>query len=110
MPEKEEEKEEEEVVQALRGRAATNPLTARARARIVSDGAEDFNTYYCQEAAHRQGPRRPVNVGAFHETEDWRHGKKVLSALGAMAVPEGCPRSWRMIDLLREVEALLEDP
>ena len=70
-------------------------------------------SYYCQEAASldKVRGRATVNVGAFHETEDWRHGKKVLSALGAMAVPRRMPEELAHdLTLLRELEALLEDP
>ena len=98
------------------GAAATNPLTARARARLLCRAMElriSIARYYCQEAAYldKVRGRATVNVGAFHETEDWRHGKKVLSALGAMAVPRRMPEELAHdLTLLRELEALLEDP
>ena len=98
------------------GAAATNPLTARARARLLCRAMElriSIARYYCQEAAYldKVRSRATVNVGAFHETKDWRHGKKVLSALGAMAVPRRMPEELAHdLTLLRELEALLEDP
>ena len=98
------------------GAAATNPLTARARARLLCRAMElriSIARYYCQEAAYldKVRGRATVNVGAFHETKDWRHGKKVLSALGAMAVPRRMPEELAHdLTLLRELEALLEDP
>lgn len=98
------------------GAAATNPLTARARARLLCRAMElriSIARYYCQEAAYldKVRGRATTNVGAFHEHEDWRHGKKVLSALGAMAVPRRMPEELAHdLTLLRELEALLADP
>jgi len=69
--------------------------------------------YYCQEAAYldKVRGRATTNVGAFHERGDWRHGKKVLSALGAMAVPRRMPEELAHdLTLLWKLEALLADP
>ena len=88
------------------GAVATNPLTARARARLLCRAMElriSIARYYCQEAAYldKVRGRATVNVGAFHETEDWRHGKKVLSALGAMAVPRRMPEELAHSTIMR---------
>ena len=48
--------------------------------------------------------------GAYHESEEWRYGRKVLSALDSFAVPRETPDELRHdLDLLHKLEATLDD-
>jgi hypothetical protein len=47
--------------------------------------------------------------GAYHESEEWRYGRKVLSALDSFAVPRETPDELRHdLDLLHKLEAALD--
>ena len=75
----------------LGSRAAPPPRRRRRRARGAGD--------------HRTTSSR------FHATGEWRYGRKVLSALGALAAPRAMPEELTHdLELLRKLEAALDDP
>ena len=90
-------------------------LSARARARLLCRVMElriSITRYYSQEAQYldRVRTRVAMHVGAFHESGEWRYGRKVLSALDSFAVPREVPDELRHdLDLLRRLEAALDD-
>ena len=96
--------------------AAPGParLSARARARLLCRVMElriSITRYYSQEAQYmdRVRSRVAMHLGAYHESEEWRYGRKVLSALDSFAVPRETPDELRHdLDLLHKLEAALD--
>ncbi len=97
--------------------AASAParLSARARARLLCRVMElriSITRYYSQEAQYmdRVRSRVAMHLGGFHESGEWRYGRKVLSALDSLAVPRETPDELRHdLDLLHKLEATLDD-
>ena len=96
--------------------AASAParLSARARARLLCRVMElriSITRYYSQEAQYmdRVRSRVAMHLGGFHESGEWRYGRKVLSALDSLAVPRETPDELRHdLDLLHKLEAALD--
>ena len=68
-----------------------------------------FKLYQEAQYLDRVRSRVAMHLGAFHESGEWRYGRKVLSALDSFAVPRETPDELRHdLDLLHKLEAALD--